>query len=101
MLSKNNYEVQDVVRCNITNIMNTNGTSGEKMKKIDALKPINGEQRAQKEIFQYTLNQRVNKPSLFTNSNIKQYPEKDFKLKSWAIVLEELSGCSSVAFSRC
>lgn len=54
MLSKNNYEVQDVVRCNITNIMNTNGTSGEKMKKIDALKPINGEQRAQKEIFQYT-----------------------------------------------
>ncbi|CAO3700217.1 unnamed protein product [Rhizopus microsporus] len=96
---KKEYKIPNVIWKSLREIMRSKGSFSNKVKRIDALKPISNDERSQKEVFRHILNMHIYKQSLFSQSNINNYSEEGFKLKFCTFVFEKLFSYSFVVIS--
>ncbi|PHZ09929.1 uncharacterized protein RHIMIDRAFT_245634 [Rhizopus microsporus ATCC 52813] len=96
---KNEYEIPDAIWQSLKNIMHSSNSIANKLKRVDSLKPCNINERTQKEVYRHILSMHLYKAHLFSDGQIKNYSEEDYKVKFWSFILEEFFGSSSVVIS--
>ncbi|KAI7898845.1 uncharacterized protein BX663DRAFT_513624 [Cokeromyces recurvatus] len=96
-LNKKQFNIENVVFSKLSKIMNTSLSWKKKLAAVEKFTAINNNERAQKEVYRFILNQHVHKANLFSDSSIKSYSEEDFKLKFWSHIFEEIFGYSDIS----